>query len=1015
MMRLRSLLLAFVSLLPAASIAQTQPEVFDVNVYEGIYPDLFNAFGSNTTAAQNHWLNQGLPVEGRRASFIFDPVYYIAHNPGVPTGYTAALQDFLNNGLPAGKRGSLEFDVKYYLARYSDLAALYGTNYLAAADHFINQGLPCDGRQGSADFAVQDYINMYPDVAAGYPKVLSCVNGPTDFKNAALQWLRRGKAFGRHGFGFLNASLECMEGHNIVEFLNVLPSPAPPATPTTGTATVSQASAFTSNASVVYMNPPPGFGPQLTAVASSPARGQYSVAGGVYTFNVADIDQPIQITYNMNPVPAGYSRIFFSHVGGTGLGTLNNPFDASLMDDNLRRISEQNDTSPLFTGQIPVDSNPGETSSGGVYHVDHLIVCLIDTPATQQPFLTRGIWDFVINVGHKDGTSMPYNPDANPASPVPSGFTVNRNWHIHGQGMNATTVKLLNYLNTPASDWQFPANAGLGIAFGTHGDDVGGVEISDLMVDLNYQALKSINPSENLQLMGVNLRGDPGGNNIHNIHVIGYAAQASIEQFPVWIVSDTNVIPTQGAYNQIKYVLLDNSAPGAVDAHGAPKCTGITLANVQGEVAFNVANGWSTYANNFGGCQGYGGWDLENAWFHDNIAFNNSTSFLIDSLTNRSVTIEFNQFTNPQYNGMVLGGGGIYDYFTIQYNTFSLATDHNVGILLQGNVHGANVTHNNVLVTSPPPPNVIAIFFQQFTTGNLGNILQYNQVGEGIGAVPDGNCVFTNWDTFGNPLASPPATQSTPCAAPATATATLQSDGDFVVNGAGTALWSTLTSGSNASIIVVQNDGNFVLYQEIWQAGTYATPSPGPFPAQGCNIGSNALIAGQFIFANQCIVSLSGQYMLYMAPDGNFFIYDIAHNIGTWGPGTYGHPNAFADMQTNGNFVVYDANSNALWASNTYGSGATDLRMESDGRIILYKPWWSSGQHTPVNATPLSPPPSSECSDVGEGTGSTGVIGPGNCFVSPNGIFELVLQANGALVLYDRSANPRKPVWHNHN
>src|SRR5262245_39516892 len=129
-MKVSRLLLAFVSMLISAGLfAQTQPEVFDVNVYEGIYPDIFNAYVSNTSGAQYHWVNIGLPAEGRRASFIFDPVYYITHNPGVPTGYSAALQDFIYNGLPAGKRGSLEFDVKYYLARYSDLAAAFGTNY----------------------------------------------------------------------------------------------------------------------------------------------------------------------------------------------------------------------------------------------------------------------------------------------------------------------------------------------------------------------------------------------------------------------------------------------------------------------------------------------------------------------------------------------------------------------------------------------------------------------------------------------------------------------------------------------------------------------------------------------------------------------------------------------------------------------------------------------------------------------------------------------------------------------
>ena len=127
------------------------------------------------------------------------------------------------------------------------------------------------------------------------------------------------------------------------------------------------------------------------------------------------------------------------------------------------------------------------------------------------------------------------------------------------------------------------------MVFGTHDDAVGEVEISDLMIDLNYPALKAINSSVKLQLLGATLRGDLGGNNIHNINVNGYSAQSGIEGFPVWIYSVENVLPTQSANNQIKYVLLGNSAPGAI-------CTGITLANVQGELTVRLGRPGESYA-----------------------------------------------------------------------------------------------------------------------------------------------------------------------------------------------------------------------------------------------------------------------------------------------------------------------------------------------------------------------------------------------------------------------------------
>ncbi len=239
--------------------------------------------------------------------------------------------------------------------------------------------------------------------------------------------------------------------------------------------------------------------------------------------------------------------------------------------------------------------------------------------------------------------------------------------------------------------------------------------------------------------------------------------------------------------------------------------------------------------------------------------------------------------------------------------------------------------------------------------------------------------------------------------------ATMQTDGNFVLyNSSNAALWSTGTSGiANAQIIEIQDDGNLVLYIFKWQAGVYATPSPGPFPPQSCGT-VNYLPAGQRINANQCLVSPHGQYILYMAPDGNFYIYDIAHSTAPWGAGTYGHPGAYATLQTDGNFVVYDVNGVALWNSGTAGSGAERLELEDDGRIIIWKSAWNSGTSTgQFTWPPLAHP---GC-DVGTGIGWTGVLGSGQCIVSPNGHFELLLQTDGSLVINDLSITPANTLW----
>jgi RHS repeat-associated protein len=238
--------------------------------------------------------------------------------------------------------------------------------------------------------------------------------------------------------------------------------------------------------------------------------------------------------------------------------------------------------------------------------------------------------------------------------------------------------------------------------------------------------------------------------------------------------------------------------------------------------------------------------------------------------------------------------------------------------------------------------------------------------------------------------------------------ATMQTDGNFVLsNSASTSLWSTGTGGTNAQSIMMQDDGNLVLYLFKWSAGTYAAPTPGSYPAQSCSIGTY-LVINQRINANQCIVSPHGQYMLYMAPNGNFYIYDNAHGTAPWGAGTYGHPGAYAIMQGDGNLCVDDANNLYVWCSGTNGTFAERLDMEDDGRIIIYKSAWNSGTSDgQFNWAAIAHP---SC-DVGTGTGWTGILSSGQCFISPNGRFELLVQSDGNMVIYDRSVTPNAALW----
>jgi RHS repeat-associated protein len=237
----------------------------------------------------------------------------------------------------------------------------------------------------------------------------------------------------------------------------------------------------------------------------------------------------------------------------------------------------------------------------------------------------------------------------------------------------------------------------------------------------------------------------------------------------------------------------------------------------------------------------------------------------------------------------------------------------------------------------------------------------------------------------------------------------MQSDGNLVVySPSNQPLWSTGTAGSNATGFEMQDEGNLVLYSFRWSGGTSSwPPPPGPYPPATCSIG-HVLNAPQILPSNKCITSPKGQYMLWIAPDGNLMIYDLARNVTTWMPVGGGHPGAYGAMQVDGNFVMYTADGQqALWSSGTNGTFSERLEMADDGRVIIYRSLWNSGTDQGSSTQTLPHP----ACDLGTGMGQGGWLGTGQCFVSFNGRYELLMQSDGNLVINDLSANPAQSLW----
>jgi nucleoid-associated protein YgaU len=107
------------------------------------------------------------------------------------------------------------------------------------------------------------------------------------------------------------------------------------------------------------------------------------------------------------------------------------------------------------------------------------------------------------------------------------------------------------------------------------------------------------------------------------------------------------------------------------------------------------------------------------------------------------------------------------------------------------------------------------------------------------------------------------------------------------------------------------------------------------------------------------LTSQNGAYKLVLQEDGNLVLY--AGDDAVWSTKTNGQSVQRAEVQDDGNFVLYTADK-AVWASQTKGAKDVRLTLQDDRNLVLYAssgPAWSSNTHTddapPVQIVPVEP------------------------------------------------------------
>ncbi len=129
---------------------------------------------------------------------------------------------------------------------------------------------------------------------------------------------------------------------------------------------------------------------------------------------------------------------------------------------------------------------------------------------------------------------------------------------------------------------------------------------------------------------------------------------------------------------------------------------------------------------------------------------------------------------------------------------------------------------------------------------------------------------------------------------------------------------------------------------------------PAPFTTVN---GENMIAPGTTFTSNQnWVTSQNQEYVLILQDDGNLVVYQVVGNpppfqqgsVFTgqpiWATGTDGNPGDNFAVQNDGNLVIYAQNGNVLWSPNTYNTTPVGLFMQNDGNLVLYKsvPSWDS-------------------------------------------------------------------------
>lgn len=169
----------------------------------------------------------------------------------------------------------------------------------------------------------------------------------------------------------------------------------------------------------------------------------------------------------------------------------------------------------------------------------------------------------------------------------------------------------------------------------------------------------------------------------------------------------------------------------------------------------------------------------------------------------------------------------------------------------------------------------------------------------------------------------------------------MQHDGNLVLyNINNQPLWFTGTGGNPGARLVLQVDGNLVLYSNggvpLWSTQTIHNPSYQYYV--------NPILYPGKLLRGQWLETADRRYRMVLQNDGNLVLYSPERAL--WTTQTNGSSAAYLAMQPDGNLVLYNSSDQPIWQSGTSDRGITALVLQQDGNLVTYQgmavPTWDT-------------------------------------------------------------------------